>query len=185
MKYDLDKLISSIERNSSLADVIKDLGIKKTGTTYPRLKKIISTNNIDISHFLPNKSHLSIKYPIGDKICPVCNLSFKERIGNPKEKITCSKSCSNTMFRSGPSNGNWKPIEEKSPSALRTYSGYRKKFSEDELICARCHYSEFKSSVQIHHKDKNRLNNEIENLIPLCANCHFALHNNLWSIENI
>lgn len=185
MKYDLEKLKESIKINFCLADVIKDLNIKKNGRTYQDLKKIIKDNNINISHFLPNKSHLNVKYPIGDKICPVCDSIFKERIGNPKEKVTCSKSCSNTFFRSGQNNGNWIPLKEKTKKALSSWIGYRKQFDDSKLICKRCGYNEFKSSVQIHHLDHNRLNNNMSNLIPLCANCHFSLHKKLWKIEDI
>lgn len=31
--------------------------------------------------------------------------------------------------------------------------------------------------IQIHHVDKNRKNNEIDNLLICCANCHLKLHN--------
>lgn len=59
---------------------------------------------------------------------------------------------------------------------------YRDKFSIDELYCRRCGYKEFISSVQVHHIDEDRTNNNITNLIPLCANCHQALHNKHWTL---
>jgi hypothetical protein len=59
---------------------------------------------------------------------------------------------------------------------------YRELFKEDELICFRCGYNEFNCAIEIHHKDGNRRNNKKENLLPLCANCHRALHNNLWAL---
>ncbi len=62
---------------------------------------------------------------------------------------------------------------------------YRELFNKEQLYCRRCNYKEFECSVQIHHIDKNHSNNELSNLIPLCANCHYGLHNNLWSIENL
>lgn len=54
-----------------------------------------------------------------------------------------------------------------------------------DIICKRCGYNEFESCVHIHHIDKNRENNNIENLIPLCANCHFGLHDNHWKLEDL
>jgi len=49
--------------------------------------------------------------------------------------------------------------------------------------CERCGYSELKSSLHVHHIDEDHTNNEISNLIVLCANCHHGLHHNQWSIE--
>jgi predicted HNH restriction endonuclease len=30
--------------------------------------------------------------------------------------------------------------------------------------------------LQVHHRDENRKNNALENLVVLCANCHVLLH---------
>jgi len=30
--------------------------------------------------------------------------------------------------------------------------------------------------IVVHHKDRNRKNNEIENLAWVCRNCHFLVH---------
>lgn len=63
-----------------------------------------------------------------------------------------------------------------------SHNYYRNIFSVEELVCHRCGYCEFSCAIDIHHKDKNRLNNRKENLIPLCANCHRGLHNNEFSL---
>lgn len=65
------------------------------------------------------------------------------------------------------------------------YIDYRSLFSPEELICIRCGYDEFESCVHIHHIDENRSNNNKENLIPLCANCHYGLHRGCWSIGDL
>ena len=59
---------------------------------------------------------------------------------------------------------------------------YRRKFKN--FVCTRCGYDEFKSSVQVHHIDEDRNNNDMTNLILLCSNCHDALHNNCWSLDS-
>lgn len=51
--------------------------------------------------------------------------------------------------------------------------------------CARCGYNEFKCSLQVHHKDSDRDNNNIDNLILLCANCHTALRYDKWKLSDI
>lgn len=61
-------------------------------------------------------------------------------------------------------------------------SCYREKFTKEELVCNRCGYNEFPSSVDIHHIDHNRNNNHKSNLLPLCANCHMALHHKEWEL---
>lgn len=65
-------------------------------------------------------------------------------------------------------------------------NSYREKFlaAGRTLKCARCGYDEFPCSVEVHHKDENRQNAEVSNLVPLCANCHRSLHNNLWQLPN-
>ena len=51
--------------------------------------------------------------------------------------------------------------------------------------CARCGYCESTSSLHIHHIDQNHDNNSPDNLIVLCANCHFGLHHNKWKLSDI
>lgn len=42
--------------------------------------------------------------------------------------------------------------------------------------CNRCGYDTNVAALQVHHKDRNRLNSSIENLEILCANCHAIEH---------
>jgi hypothetical protein len=39
-------------------------------------------------------------------------------------------------------------------------------------VCSRCAYSEIEQMLDVHHRDKNREHNEIENLEVLCVWCH-------------
>ncbi|TSC70186.1 MAG: hypothetical protein CEO12_501 [Parcubacteria group bacterium Gr01-1014_46] len=41
--------------------------------------------------------------------------------------------------------------------------------------CERCGYDKFEI-LQIHHKDRNRKNNNIDNLELICPNCHYEEH---------
>ncbi len=43
------------------------------------------------------------------------------------------------------------------------------------LKCQRCDYNKVEI-LQIHHKDKNHKNNDIENLELICPNCHYEQH---------
>lgn len=60
---------------------------------------------------------------------------------------------------------------------------YRKLITIDK--CARCGYNEFLCSLQVHHEDGDRNNNDIDNLILLCANCHIALRYGRWKLSDI
>lgn len=41
--------------------------------------------------------------------------------------------------------------------------------------CGRCNYNKYEI-LQVHHKDRNRSNNELENLELICPNCHLEEH---------
>jgi len=43
-------------------------------------------------------------------------------------------------------------------------------------ICERCGYDHNEAALIVHHKDRNRNNNVIDNLEILCANCHAIEH---------
>jgi hypothetical protein len=53
-------------------------------------------------------------------------------------------------------------------------------FREYPKICCTCGNKNEKV-LEVHHIDKDRVNNNIDNLIVLCANCHTLLHKEeLW-----
>lgn len=41
--------------------------------------------------------------------------------------------------------------------------------------CAKCKSTD-KRILAVHHKDRNRQNNTVSNLVWLCHNCHFLVH---------
>jgi hypothetical protein len=43
-------------------------------------------------------------------------------------------------------------------------------------ICERCGFDKHPSAIIVHHKDRNRSNNNDNNLEVLCANCHAIEH---------
>jgi 5-methylcytosine-specific restriction endonuclease McrA len=52
---------------------------------------------------------------------------------------------------------------------------YRDKcFREKGEICAECGDTE---NIEVHHIDGNRWNNHLDNLAPLCHDCHMKVHN--------
>lgn len=51
-------------------------------------------------------------------------------------------------------------------------------FRVKDKKCERCGYDQNTAAIIVHHKDRNRNNNKIENLEVLCCNCHAIEH---WS----
>ncbi len=49
-------------------------------------------------------------------------------------------------------------------------------FRHKEHKCERCGYQKLTEILEVHHKDRNRENNNIENLLVLCPNCHMEEH---------
>lgn len=51
--------------------------------------------------------------------------------------------------------------------------------------CQRCEYSRYPQVLQVHHKDRDRSNNKIDNLEVLCPTCHLEDHfiegDGLWA----
>ncbi len=72
-------------------------------------------------------------------------------------------------------------IHKKNNSKAHITNGitlYRKlAYKKYGYICSNCGIKD-KRALMVHHKDKNRQNNKIENLIVLCYNCHVIEHIN-------
>lgn len=62
----------------------------------------------------------------------------------------------------------------------RRIKGYRKPYNinfRKATSCERCGFiPKDRCQLDIHHKDRNRKNNKIENLETICANCHRLEH---------
>ena len=96
--------------------------------------------------------------------------SIKYQLRSKSGKFFCSKSCQavwrNIVF-SGEGHPNWKSGES-------VYRGILKRAKVPQS-CAKCH-SQDTRILAVHHKDKNRQNNTVANLVWLCHNCHHLVH---------
>ena len=101
-----------------------------------------------------------------EKSCIICN----KLILSSLHRITCSRSCSN-IYRKGIKYKLGRPrdkVEEIRSIKIRLLQARGEK-------CERCGYN--KSEIlQVHHKDRNRRNNDFKNLEIICPNCHFEDH---------
>ena len=159
---DYGKLISE---SCSKAEFARKIGFKfYNGTVARKINAIIEENKLSILHFDGGKSK-QIKYPTVTKKCPVCQKDFKAKLGERKEKQTCSYACANKHFRSGENNGMWKDYKE---------SRYTKVcFKYHKKECVVC---QEENIVSVHHFDHNHDNNDPANLVPLCPTHHQYVH---------
>jgi hypothetical protein len=98
--------------------------------------------------------------------CSVCG----KLILSGLNKKTCSRACANIQ-RTGIKYhlGNPKSkVKYQQGLKLRLLEARGKK-------CERCDYSKYEI-LQVHHKDKNRKNNDLKNLLLICPNCHYEEH---------
>lgn len=97
--------------------------------------------------------------------CEQCNVSFY-RVKSKQETKSgmsfCSRACK----------------EEYQRQTITYSKNYRRTVRLLKGIekCERCGYNEYPEILQVHHKDRNRENNVIENLEVLCPNCHESEH---------
>jgi 5-methylcytosine-specific restriction endonuclease McrA len=85
-------------------------------------------------------------------------------------KKTCSRVCSN-QNRIGIKYKIGRPKDK----AVKFRSLKIRILKERGGKCERCNYSKYEI-LQVHHKDRNRLNNNLENLELICPNCHYEEH---------
>lgn len=86
------------------------------------------------------------------------------------KKYFCNKSCQ-TIWRnkefSGMRHAHWK-------HGRGSYRNIMKRAGRD-VVCEFCG-SKDERVIIVHHKDKNRTNNKLDNLAWLCRNCHYIVH---------
>ncbi len=107
--------------------------------------------------------------------CDYCNKAFLRRLANVKKTFNfCSRECKEKAqsVSGGKKFKNMRPdhyADGKFIYRNRAFSYYGEK-------CQRCRYDKCSSALQVHHIDRNRKNNEIENLEVVCRNCHAEEH---------
>jgi hypothetical protein len=154
-----------IKNCKTISEAVRNTLGYDNGRTRKKFLFIVEEQNLDITH-LRSKPLL---YERVIKECPVCGKEFEDLVGHPRQKTTCSYSCSNTHFRSGENNPNYKEIKD-----VRSSNKYRRIcFEQHKPECIICGENKI---VSVHHYDENHENNSIENLIPLCPTHHQYVH---------
>jgi len=118
--------------------------------------------------------------------CAYCGISFsknKSKLLNSKSKLYfCCRAHKDISQRIG-------GIKEIQPAHYGDQkSDYREvAFSVHNKECNRCGYHKQLAVLCVHHKDRDRKNNSIDNLEILCPTCHMEEHflagDGLWSVD--
>jgi hypothetical protein len=156
----------------------------------PKLKcKICSTEfYVKPSHLkLGHGKYCSIKCRAegqknGKKV--ICDVCGKDVWRTPKDfgrsksgKFFCSKSCQTKWrneFYSGEKHYLWRGGEFVYRNLMLKSGNFPK--------CKLCGIDDIRILV-VHHRDKNRKNQKLENLVWLCMNCHHLVHNHSGEIK--
>ena len=107
--------------------------------------------------------------------CAQCGTDFYKRPSGFKNSKSglyfCSRACKDNAQCLG-------GVSEIHPphygTALNgTPSTYRRiAFLTQPKVCSACGYDTHPEILEVHHKDRDRTNNDPENLVVLCKNCH-------------
>lgn len=99
-------------------------------------------------------------------VCEWCDIPVKRRTISIRKKMFCSKICAGSY---------------KTYFSEPKYYGKKKIWfnikNNIKIFCEKCNLEDI-DVITIHHIDNNRKNNEINNLMLLCYNCHFKIHHN-------
>jgi hypothetical protein len=109
-----------------------------------------------------------------ERPCVICG----KMILSSLHKKTCSRACSNKN-RVGITYGIKRPNDK-----VRAQEIIKKRLIEIRgMKCEVCGYQRYEI-LHIHHIDKNRSNNDFDNLELVCPNCHYEKHFIERNLEN-
>jgi hypothetical protein len=111
--------------------------------------------------------------------CSLCGIKFYKN----KSRLKLSKSklyfCCRAHKDAAQKIGGLKEIQPPhyGTTLLGTPNTYRRiAFAQHEPKCSICGYDKYRSVLQVHHKDRDRTNNDVDNLQVVCPTCHLEIH---------
>lgn len=182
-----DQLTKAVETSHAWTDVCRKLGLKPYSRTGPQ--KRAQELNLNTSHF---HTITQIKYNTAKNEERVqkavqSSISYAEALrklnlapigGNYQTLKRYIKAWNiDTSHFKGQGWNNGKKLKQEHQS-----KGFRRKwlFKERGKQCEKCRHKTWNKqpiSLEIHHIDGNRQNNDPDNLKILCPNCHAQTHN--------
>ena len=149
--------------------IFVDVECEVCGTVFKRQKRQVKAHTC---------SARCVKLLKGERVIVQCAHCGKE-VEKPASRVEKSKHgflfCDRECKEAGQ-----KYIKEIQPSHYGTSESPRtyrdKAFRHYPHECQLCGYKENKAALVVHHIDEDLSNDEIDNLIILCANCHAITH---------
>lgn len=146
-----------------------ELYTRKPNTICKICSKAIYRRPKEISHNNGRVFCSAICYGIANRKevpCVVCGKLILSQFN----KKTCSRTCANT-HRIGIQYKIGSPKDK-----VKTLRSLKQKlFLIRGKACERCGYKQYRI-LQVHHKNRNRNDNELDNLEIICPNCHCLEH---------
>lgn len=162
-------VISIIKESNNYNQVCNKLNLRATNTNYDRLKKIVSTYNVDISHFNTLDTPVKVikQYSIDEIFCENTNASKETVLKNLRmlREHKCDQ-CKRTHWEI---NENSYPI----PLQMHHINGNRRDNRLDnlQLLCPNCHYfTDNFGSKNIKRSEKE------EKICPICKKSFIPLY---------
>ena len=194
-----------------ITDIIKfysdgysiDVLRKEYKVSFNKIRDLLVSHGIKIR----TRTEALQKY-VAYRECVICNRIFRVKskwnAKGSRYRKTCSSECE-SKFRSIAVKGSWKEERKKHMSKLFTgrdtsnwniarrenkpnwKGGYTSSVYNDiaftelglDPVCNECGSTKF---ICVHHIDKDRTHNTIDNLVVLCKSCHTRLHNKLKDV---
>jgi 5-methylcytosine-specific restriction enzyme A len=114
-------------------------------------------------------------------ICKQCGKHFIPQNYNPKQKY-CSIKCAG-LAQSGENNPSWNGGKSFEPYSIDWTETLRRSIRErDRYTCQMCGKLQTDRAFCVHHIDYNKKNDNPNNLITLCLECHLKtnINRNYW-----
>jgi 5-methylcytosine-specific restriction endonuclease McrA len=112
------------------------------------------------------------------EICDQCGKGFDKRPSSYQNSksgmVFCSRKCKDTAQRIESNHPEIHPPQYGTSDGAYSYRDIA--FRNNPHRCNRCGYCEYVGILKVHHRDRNRHNNDLENLEILCPNCHDLDH---------
>lgn len=147
-KYKKEKLELIVKESINFMEVIRSLGLCESGGSQQHIKKIVKLFEIDTSHFL----------------------GYKTLAGNRNPSLARIKRSADNILING-----------EMASTKQLNRALKEKGVEYKCTGTNCNnigeWLGHPISLQIHHKDGIKTNNELSNLCYLCPNCHTQTDN--------